>query len=170
MSYLDTSVIIAYCIGGDPQHSKAVNIIEKVRQKVDKFYASTLTLVELYSVISRNIQKYKLPPGIEEITNYRIKLRVTITYFLKLLSLYIFSDEAKIIDLDRLKLFYKFFDAISLATELKLKTLDLLHLAYARQLAKKKLIKFFVTFDSEIIKNKEVILKNIEIEVVNENY
>ena len=169
MSYLDTCVIIAYCIDGDPQHSKAVNVIEKLRQNVNGFYASTLTLVELYSVLSRNIQVYKLPPGIEELTNRRSKLRVTVTYFLQLLSINISSDEAKLTDLDSLKLFYIFPEAMDLATKLELKTLDLLHMAYASQLAKKKLIRFFVTFDSEILDNKEVILKNIGIEVINGN-
>jgi len=161
-------VIIAYCINGDPQHNKAVNIVEKLRQNVNKFYASALTLVELYSVVSRNIQKFKLPPDIEELTNHRSKLQATITYFIQLLSLHILSDEAKLIDLDHLKLFYKFFDAIDLATKLKLKTLDLLHLAYAHQLVMEKLIKFFVTFDSQILENKEVILKDIGIEVTDE--
>jgi len=170
MSYLDTNVIIAYCINGDPQHNKAVNIVEKLRQNTNKFYASTLTLVELYSLVSRNIQKYKLPPGIEELTNHRSKLRATIIYFLKLLSLHIVSDEGKLIsiDLDHLKLFCKFSDAINLATKLKLKTLDLLHLAYARQLAVKGLVKFFITFDSQILENKETILKDVGIEVVDD--
>jgi predicted nucleic acid-binding protein len=168
MSYLDTCVIIAYCIDGDPQHSKAVNTMKKLGLKADKFYASTLTLVELYSVVSRNIQKYKLPPGIEELTNYRSKLQATITYFIQLLSLHILSDEAKLIDLGHLKLFCKFFDTIDLAIKLKLKTLDLLHLAYARQLAAKNLIRLFVTFDSQILKNKDAILKDIGIEVTDE--
>jgi len=98
MSYLDTCVIISYCVDGDPNHNKAVNIIEKLKKinGIDKFYASTLTLVELYSAVSRNIQSYRLPPGIEEIANYKIKLRSTIAYFLQLLSIYIFSDEAKL--------------------------------------------------------------------------
>jgi|YelNatPaOPRAMG01_1025707.scaffolds.fasta_scaffold69895_2 predicted nucleic acid-binding protein len=63
MSYLDTCVIISYCIDGDPNHSKAVNIIEKLRKidEIDRFYASTFTLVELYSAVSRNIQNYRLP-------------------------------------------------------------------------------------------------------------
>jgi predicted nucleic acid-binding protein len=168
MAYLDTCVIISYCIDGDPNHNKAVNIIERLKKinGIDKFYASTLTLVELYSVLSRKIQSYRLPPGIEEIANYKIKLQSTIAYFLQLLSIYIFSDEAKLADLDHLKLFHKFSDAINLATELKLGTLDLLHIAYASQLVKKGLTKFFVTFDSEILDKKEIILKNIGMKVI----
>jgi predicted nucleic acid-binding protein len=48
MTYLDTSVIIAYCVKGDPHHNKAVSIIEKLRQ--DKFYGSPITLAELYKL------------------------------------------------------------------------------------------------------------------------
>lgn len=152
-------MILAYCIDCDPQHNKTVNIIEKLRQNTNKFYVSPFTLAELHSVLLRNIQSYKLPSGIEELTNHRSKLRATITYLLQLLSINIPSDGAKLTDLDGLKLFHKFLEAIDLATKLKLKTLDLLHIAYASQLAKKKLIQFFITFDSKILENKEAILK-----------
>jgi hypothetical protein len=54
MSYLDTSVIIAYRIEGYPHHNKAVNIVEKLRQ--DKFYGfanyvgrTLLSNIEKYS-------------------------------------------------------------------------------------------------------------------------
>jgi predicted nucleic acid-binding protein len=166
MSYLDTSVIIAYCVEGDPHHNKAVNIVEKLSQ--NKFYGSPITLVELYSVISRNIQKYELPPGIEEITNYKIKLLITVKYFLQLIPLHLTSDEAKLGDFDQLKLFHKFLDAIDLADKLKLRTLDLLHIVYAGQLARKGLIKYFITFDSDLLDKKEAILENAGVEVITE--
>jgi predicted nucleic acid-binding protein len=166
MSYLDTSVIIAYCVKGDPHHNKAVNIIEKLREY--KFYGSPITLVELYSVISRNIQRYVLPPGIEEVTNHKSKLLITVKYFLQLIPIHLISDEAKLRDFDQLKLFHKFFDAIELADKLKLRTLDLLHIVYAGQLAKKRLIKYFVTFDSDFLDKKEIILENTGVEVITE--
>jgi predicted nucleic acid-binding protein len=166
MSYLDTSVIIAYCVEGDPHHNKAENIVEKLRQ--NKFYGSPITLVELYSVISRNIQRYKLPPDIEEIANHKIKLLVTVKYFLQLIPIHLTSDEAKLRDFEQLKLFHKFFDAIELADKLKLRTLDLLHIVYAAQLAKKELIKYFVTFDYDFFDKKEAILENTKVEVITE--
>jgi predicted nucleic acid-binding protein len=158
VSCLDTDVILAYCIDGDPRHSKAVNIVEKLRQNTNKFYASPLTL-ELYSTLSRNIQSYNLPPAIEELTNHRSKLPGNNYIFPPPLSINIPSDEAKLADLDGLKLFHKFLETIDLATKLKLKTLDLLHIAYASQLVKKKLTRFSITFDSKILDNKEAILK-----------
>jgi len=167
MSYLDTSVIIAYCIERDPQHNKAVKIIEKLKE-TSKFYASTLTLVELYSWLSRNIQKYKLPPGIEEILDYESKLRLTIPYCLQILSTAIFSDETKLTSIGNLKLFYKFSEAINLAAKLKLKTLDLLHITYASQLAEEGYVNFFVTFDSDILDKKETIQESTGIKIIGE--
>jgi predicted nucleic acid-binding protein len=170
MFYLDTCVIIAYGLKEDPNHEKAVNVIEKMKKinGMSKICTSTLTLVELYSALSRNIQKYKLPPGIEEIVNDRIKLRATVAYLLLLLSVHIFPDDSELSSLDGLRLFSKFSGAISLSIELKLKTLDLLHIAYASELAKQKSIRFFITLDSEIISKKDIILKVTGIEIMNE--
>jgi predicted nucleic acid-binding protein len=128
----------------------------------------SLTLVELYSALSRNIQKYKLPPGIEEIANDRIKLRRTVAYLLQLLSVNIFLDDSELLSLDGLRLFSKFSEAISLSIELKLKTLDLIHIAYASKLARQKSIRFFITLDSEIISKKDIILKVTGIKIMNE--
>jgi len=170
MFYIDTCVIIAYGLKDDPNHEKAVNIIEKMKKinDISKFFTSTLTLVELYSALSRNIQKYKLPPGIEEITNDKTKLRGTIAYLLQLLPVHIFPDDSKLVSLDNLKLFNKFSEAISLSIKLKLKTLDLLHIAYATQLAKQNFIRFFITLDSEILNKKDIILKATGIKIINE--
>ncbi len=71
-------------------------------------------------------------------------------------------------DFDQLKLFHKFLDAIDLADNLKLRTLNLLHIVYADQLAEKKLIKYFVTFDSDFLDKKEAILENTGVEVITE--
>jgi len=167
MSYLDTSVIIAYCIEGDPHHDKAVKVIEKLKEK-NKLYASALTLVELYSWLSRNIQKYRLPPGIEEVMDYEGKLRLTVTYCLQSLPIQIFSDEVKLTSIGELKLFHKFSEAINLAAKLKLRTLDLLHITYIIQLAEKEHVKLFVTFDSDILNKKEIIQKYTGIWIVSE--
>jgi predicted nucleic acid-binding protein len=119
-------------------------------------------------VISRNIQRYNLPPGIEEIANHKIKLLITVKYFLQHIPLNLISDKAKLRNFDQLKLFHKFFDAIELADKLKLRTLDLLHIVYAGQLAEKGLIKYFGTFDSDFLDKKEIILENTGVEVITE--
>jgi hypothetical protein len=95
-----------------------------------------------------------LPPGI--------------AYLLQLLPVHIFPDDSKLVSLDNLKLFNKFSEVISLSIKLKLKTLDLLHIAYASQLAKQNFIRFFITLDSEILNKKDIILKATGIKIINE--
>lgn len=53
-------------------------------------------LVELYCVLSRNIHKYRLPPGIEQIANERVKLGVTVSYLINSLNISIPSDEPQV--------------------------------------------------------------------------
>ncbi|MGC9014862.1 MAG: type II toxin-antitoxin system VapC family toxin [Thermoproteota archaeon] len=91
MFYLDTSLVIAYGIEGDPNHERAVDVIEKIKKKfgISEFYTSTFTLVELYAVLSRNIQKYRLPPDIEELANNRKNCKQQLnTFFSFSLSAY----------------------------------------------------------------------------------
>ncbi len=101
MIYLDTNVIIAYIDERDPNHGKAVELLESLEE--DRA-TSRLTLVELASVYSR--------AGLNES-----------------LALAIYSIEysrAKIIDIDLNKLLI---EAFKLAESLKLRTLDLLHIS-----------------------------------------
>lgn len=101
MIYLDTNVIIAYIDERDPNHGKAVELLESLKE--DRA-TSRLTLVELASVYSR--------AGLNEP-----------------LALAIYSIEycgAKIIDIDLNKLLI---EAFKLAESLKLRTLDLLHIS-----------------------------------------
>jgi len=167
MAYLDTNVIIAYGFDGDPNHEKAVSIIEGGRS-VGEFYGSTFTLVELFCALYRNIQKYRLPPGIEQIVDERSKVRVTVSYLLYNLNIHMFSDESRLMDLDNLKSFHVFYEAIHLAQKIKLRTLDMLHLAYANQLAKKNIIDYFITLDSAIVEKKGEIEESIGVKVVSE--
>jgi hypothetical protein len=44
--------------------------------------------------------KIYLPPGIEEITNHKIKLLIKVKYFLQLIPLNLISDEAKLRNFD----------------------------------------------------------------------
>jgi predicted nucleic acid-binding protein len=102
----------------------------------------------------------------EEITNHKSKLLIKINYFLQLIPIHLISAEAKLRNFNQLKLFHKFFDAVELADKLKLRTLDLLHIIYAGQLAKKRFIKYFVTLDSDFLAKIRVILENIGVEVI----
>jgi hypothetical protein len=45
---------------------------------VERFYCSSLTLVELYSYISRNIDRFKLPPELRDLVGGDEELRVRV--------------------------------------------------------------------------------------------
>jgi hypothetical protein len=51
-------------------------LLEKL--SVERFHASPLTLVELYSYISRNIDKLRLPPELRDLVEVDEELRVRV--------------------------------------------------------------------------------------------
>ncbi len=125
MIYIDTNVIISYMDELDPNHNKAVELIEKFR---DKKVVSKLTLLELASVYSR--------------ANLSEPLALAIYSVEKI--------EAEVIDVDLNEVVR---EAFKLALELKLKTLDLIHIA-ACKTAKAVAI---ITFDKDIISKADKI-------------
>lgn len=66
--YLDTNIIIGYCFEEDQSRRNADRVVRLLLEKlcVERFHASPLTLVELYSYIPRNIDKFKLPPELKD--------------------------------------------------------------------------------------------------------
>lgn len=164
MSYLETSVIIAYGLDQDSNHYRALKLIECMRN-VGNFHTSPITLVELYCVLARNIHKIRLPPGAEQISDEKSRLKFIISLLIKSLNILILSDEPEIKNFSGFKLFHKFFHTIQLAQEFKLSTLDTLHLAYAKQLVDKGIIKYFLTLDSEILKKEKEIQTKLGLKV-----
>lgn len=156
MSYLDTCVIISYGFENDRNHDEAVKLIKEIKSD-GRFYSSTLTLTELHCVLSRRMHQYRLPPGIEQIADEGVRLKAVVLYLLQILDITIPPDDPGVIDLGKFKLFHRFYESIQLAKDVKLKTLDTMHLAYANQLKNKGNVKNFVTLDKEILKNKEKI-------------
>jgi predicted nucleic acid-binding protein len=135
-TYIDTSVIISFVDEKDSNHEKALRLINKLPK--DRA-TSMLTLVELASVYSR--------AGLE-----------------KPLALALYSIDvvnARIIDIDFNTVLRK---ALTYAQQLRLRTLDLLHIVTASTIGCKK----FATFDSEIIRRSNAIASALGIEVVTE--
>jgi predicted nucleic acid-binding protein len=135
-TYIDTSVIISFVDEKDSNHEKALRLINKLPK--DRA-TSMLTLVELASVYSR--------AGLE-----------------KPLALTLYSIDvvnARIIDIDFNTVLRK---ALTYAQQLRLRTLDLLHIVTASTIGCKK----FATFDSEIIRRSNAIASALGIEVVTE--
>ncbi len=133
MIYVDTNVIIAFIDELDPNHSKAVELLKSL--KGDRV-VSKLTLIELASVYSR--------------ANLDDPLALSI-YSVKHIG-------AKVVDIDFNEILIH---AFKLAPLLKLRTLDLLHVAACKIMN----AKYFVTFDRDII-SKSSLIEKIGIKIV----
>ncbi len=105
---------------------------------------SLLTLVELYAYISRRIGALKPPPHYARLSQ-KEKVAAVATHVLK-------HAGAQPADNTPADLLQK---AIQLAHALRLKTLDLLHVAYALNLTEKGLIHTFATLDKEIAERRD---------------
>ena len=163
VSYVDTNVIVSYALGDD-NHPKAVKMINEVKNE-GQLYISTFTIVELYSVLSRNISKYKLPPTFEELIHPSMKVKLAVEYALGKLNFNILPDDSVVKELEGIKvkahrLFYK---AIKLAPKIKLKTNDLVHIAYAHQLKRKGKIDSIMTLDEDFKKKRDLIKKHTKL-------
>ncbi len=133
MIYIDTNVIIAFIDERDPNHGKAVELLESLEG--DRV-VSKLSLVELASVYSR--------AGLDE------SLALSI-YSIKRIG-------ARIVDVDFNEVLLH---AFKLAPLLKLRTLDLLHVAACKVIG----AKLFVTFDKDII-SKSSLIDRIGIKII----
>ncbi|MBC7327003.1 PIN domain-containing protein [bacterium] len=158
MVYLDTNIILSYGIERDPNHEKARALIER-NKHLGKFCTSPFTLVELYSIAYR-IGCFILPPG--------IKRSALAPYLLRKLDIEVIPDERKLGKLKGLYLFHIFFEATQISPKVKLKSGDMLHIAYAKILAEKGLVGYFLTMDKEILERKEEIRESISVEVIGE--
>jgi predicted nucleic acid-binding protein len=165
MAYVDTNVIISFYFDDERSHEIARKIVDRLRGRNTRLYASPLTIVELFSAISRKLPNLRLPPHVEIIVKKRKPSEETIVHILirsMLESLNItVVDDDPIFDLfdNRVRMFYIFRKAIENSVSLKLRTLDLIHVSYALQLASKGLLDTFVTLDKEIIYKRDFIIK-----------
>lgn len=134
MIYLDTSVIISYVDELDSKHQDAKKLFKVLESNR---VISKLNLVELISIFSRanldNPMAFAL---------YSIE-----------------QSGAKVIDVDFNNVIAK---APKLAQELKLRTLDLLHLLTCAEIR----AYFFATFDETVINRSEEISRVLKIKIV----
>ena len=169
MFYLDTDVILAYNYKTEVQHWRAVNLIEKIEGS--KFYASPFTILELSCAVSRDIGKYKLPFSSFRELKEETKVKMVIEHAIRSLNLTVCSDDTanKEIEWLGVKVFSKYFDAIRLAPKVKLRTGDILHVAYACQLKKEGKIEYIVSLDDDFQKKEELIEDETGIKLLSSN-
>lgn len=166
MYYLDTSVLISYIFTSDINHKRSKNALESIASKGDKLYISQLALLEMHNVTCRKMLKEGVggmirPPqwNLGSMADYEARCRSLLFYMIGFLnhrlgvelvgSSDLYGSEAFSIGSVKLEMPRVFWEALSLSTKLNIKTLDLLHLAYASMLSKSHSIKFFVTCDIE---------------------
>jgi len=161
MSYVDTSAIVAALDLQDPRHREVRNLLEKEKDKV----VSELVLAELASMVVRREEV------ISEIANKLglSKEEAVITmllYILKRFNLRYKSveDHARLPHIGRI---YKpIAVAIELSQQTKLKTLDLLHIAYIKLMKDEgEPIRKLVTVDSDFLKAREMLREEMGIDL-----
>ncbi len=135
MEYIDTSVLIAFIDKNDDKHYIAEEMLKKYSNKI----ITKLNIIEMRSVLTRINLK------MEEID--------------ALIDYLVIKGEIKIIEVNMNKAIIKWNEIIE---EIKLKTLDLLHIANAVILNATK----FVTFDKDFISKKDRI-ESYKIEIIN---
>jgi predicted nucleic acid-binding protein len=148
VAYLDTNVLLSHYFAEDPNHLNAARLMETLRRRGEEMRVSFLTLVELYAYISRRIGALKPPPHYARLSQEE-KVAAVVIHVLK-------HAGAQPVDNTPADLLQK---AMRLAHVLRLKTLDLLHIAYALHLAERGLIHTFATLDREIAERGDVIEK-----------
>ncbi len=135
MEYIDTNILISYIDKNDAKHNMAEDLLNKYTNKV----ISELNIIEMRSVLSRsNIKE-------EEID--------------ALIDYLIIKNNIQIKSIDINKSIVK---GNEMVNNLKLKTLNLLHIANAILLNTDK----FITFDKDFV-NKKKRIKNYNLEVIN---
>ena len=156
--YLDTSVIIARYKPMDPLHDASERLFTN---KVLEFLISPITLFELYSVISMLGPNLVLPQEVKGVS-----LDTLVRFIIEDCNIRLISEVFFIpinLNQQKVNLPLEYLISITLAEKLKLRALDLLHIAYAAMLREK--VKIFVTGDEEILGKKATIKKVVGIEV-----
>lgn len=163
-SYIDTSTIISYALKGDKNHPKALQLIDEIKD-VEEFYISTLTILELHSVLSRRINDYKIPPSFEKIASPSSKVKIAVKYTIESIKLNIIPDNSMTEKLgstgfDGRQIFH---ESIELAPKIKLRTLDLMHATYAY--LNKDCLDCIISFDKDFKKKKDLIEEHTDLSV-----
>jgi len=161
MSYVDTSLIIAALDQLDSRQKLAQKTLESIENKK----VSELVLVELANVLTK---KEKMLLEISRKIKIRKELMIptVILYIMKRFKLSYKKVEGSEIISAIGNLYLPFATAINISSKFKLKTLDLLHLAYIKTLIEQgEEINEIVTVDEDFEKEKELIDQELGIKV-----
>ncbi len=159
--YVDTSVLIAKYKPKDELFEVSQKILE--RRKF-KSLISHISLIELVSVISRQFNYFRFKGEVAErmqILNSKEKVFFSLNYIIQDNDLLVVQHNSfeKLPFITESQLYADYARVILLAPDVKLRTLDNLHISSAKNitLLKNENLHYFVTGDNEILsKKKEV--------------
>ena len=171
-TYLDTSVIVARYVPADP----AFNEVERLfRTSPESRYISEISVLELHCVFSRLIRGGMLSAhiGLSSFADLETneKVRVAVEHAIRTWRLTVATPErtyAKFpMSRQTIETQHELFEAIRTAPTLGLKTLDMLHLTYAKTIRETVPdLETFTTLDADIVSRRDEIEKELGITVV----
>jgi predicted nucleic acid-binding protein len=171
-TYLDTSVIIARYMPADP----AFNEIERLfRASTGARYISEISVLELHCVFSRLIRGGMLsaPLGISSFADLEMKekVKVAVEHAIRTWRLTVATPERTYarypLSRQTIETQHELFEAMRTAPALGLKTLDTLHLTYAKTIRETVPdLETFTTLDGDIISRRNEIESELDITVV----
>ncbi len=157
MYYVDTAVIVARYKPNDPLRTAAENFFSASR---GARFISPLTLVELYSVYSRILVHVRFPSVLRRVADEeKVGALVEASVIDCALSPVAVSLSADwVLTEHRISVPLEYAEARRLAPRLRLRAMDLLHIAYTSLLRKTGVpIKEFVTGDEDLVgKSKRI--------------
>ena len=171
-TYLDTSVIIARYIPADPAFNKVERLF---RASTEARYISEISVLELHCVFSRLIRGGMLsaPLGISSFADLEIKekVKVAVEHAIRTWRLTVTTPERTYarfpLSRQTIETQHELFEAIRTAPAVGLKTLDTLHLTYAKTIRETVPdLETFTTLDGDIISRRNEIESELDITVV----
>ena len=170
-TYLDTSIIVARYMPADP----AFNEVEKLfKASREARYISEISVLELHCVFSRLIRGGMLSDhlGLSSFADLETKekVRVAVEHAIRTWRLTVTTPERTYarfpLSRQTIETQHEFYEAIRLAPALGLKTLDMLHLTYAKTMRESVPdLKTFTTLDGDIISRRKEIENELDITV-----
>jgi predicted nucleic acid-binding protein len=172
VTYLDTSVIIARYMPADPAFNKVERLF---RASTEARYISEISVLELHCVFSRLIRGGMLsaPLGISSFADLEIKekVKVAVEHAIRTWRLTVATPERTYarypLSRQTIETQHELFEAMRTAPALGLKTLDMLHLIYAKTIRETVPdLETFTTLDGDIISRRNEIQRELDITIV----
>jgi predicted nucleic acid-binding protein len=170
-TYLDTSVIIARYLPADPAFSKVERLF---RASSEARYISEISVLELHCVFCRLIRGGMLTahPELSSFADLEMKdkVKVAVEHAIRTWRLTVTTPERTYarfpLSRQTIETQHELFEALRTAPALGLKTLDMLHLTYAKTMRETVPdLETFTTLDGDIISRRNEIQDELDITV-----